>query len=247
MPPNGHNSPPLTPFQPRTFSFEDLQAAPNIVPQRSPTSAYLPNNRYSFSSLSEEDRQQLEAHYRPQLPRADSEASKYLRQFQDANGMTTIDGSKRTSRPRVQRGVQSQVTVSAAPSLSHTPGSYMTSGMSIPYTPHSVNAINGPLPSRNHPHSAASYGAKSIDLVTPIGPMTAPETTMPKSPGLKSSATTATTSRGWAEGEMMRYEKKSLDLIREKAASASASPGRGSLKQLFAFEQMRAPPSSFGF
>ena len=235
----------MTPFS-TTFSFEDLQSAPDIVPKRSPTSADLRRNHYSFSSTAEEDFPQSKRERRPHLIREDSEASQYLRQFHSADRE-----AKRTSRPRVHRSAISQPAISIAPSLSHTPGSYTTTGTSVPYTPRSLNIVNSstntyPLPSRNHPHSAASYGAKSIELVTPFSmlAMTAPDTPTHPLPGLKTSPTTATTHAGWVEGEMMRYEKKSLALIREKAASDTGSAGKGSLKQMFAFEQMRAPPSS---
>ncbi|KAF2100612.1 hypothetical protein NA57DRAFT_74214 [Rhizodiscina lignyota] len=241
------HSPPLTPYT-RTFSFEDLPNVPDIVPKRSPTSANMSQNRYSFSSLSDEDHpHSSEEDRRPQLPLQHSEASRYLRQFHYTNGMTTIDEAK-PSRPRLHRAAQSQNAISIAPSLSHTPASYMTSGMSMPYTPQSINTANyfsnaHPLPSRHHPHSAASYGAKSIGLVTPFTTMTAPETTSQRILGLKTSPTTATSSHTWVEGEMMQYEKKSLDMIRERSLSASASASKGSLKKLFAFEEMSAPPS----
>jgi len=45
----------------------------------------------------------------------------------------------------------------------------------------------------------------------------------------------AQTSNGYAEGEML-YEKMLM--------SASTSPGHGSLKQLFKFSEMQAPPTT---
>jgi hypothetical protein len=45
----------------------------------------------------------------------------------------------------------------------------------------------------------------------------------------------AQTSNGYAEGEMQLYEKVMM--------AASPSPGHGSLKQLFRFNEMQAPPA----
>jgi hypothetical protein len=143
----------------------------------------------------------------------DSEASRYLRQFQSATAMA--ETSSRPVRPRYNRASTSQATFSAAPSLSHTPASSVS--FSMPYTP-----STRPLPPRTNPHSL-SYGSRSIDLVTPF---THAATTPSSSPqySLKSTPVSRT-STGTVEGKIL-YEKKS--------PLPSASPASGSLKRLFA-------------
>ena len=204
-------SPPLTPFN---FSFEDLHFR-DIVPPRSPTIANRSQrSSCAFSELSSDDNTSSDSE--KQASRKDSDASRYLRQFHSAS---TVETTPRQTRPRYNRASTSMSTFTygnafgAAPSLSHTPASSVS--YSLPYTP-----STRPLPPRNPTHSS-SYGARSIDLVTPFNYATAPSS--PPQYSLKS-APVSTTSKGNAEGEIM-YAKSPIP---------SASPANGSLKQLFA-------------
>jgi hypothetical protein len=176
------------------------------VAPRSPTA---PSKRSScaFSEMSSDDNTTSG----DEIARRESEASRYLRQFQSATGMT--ETYVRSVRPRYNRASTSQVTFSAAPSLSHTPTS--SASFSLPYTP-----STRPLPHRVNPHSS-SYSAKSIDLVTPFAYATAPSS--PPQYSLKS-APVSTTSKGNAAGEIL-YAKSPI---------TSLSLANGSLKQLFA-------------
>ncbi|ORX96441.1 hypothetical protein BCR34DRAFT_593874 [Clohesyomyces aquaticus] len=197
------HSPPSTPFT--NFSFEDFHFR-DIVPPRSPTALRSQRSSCAFSEISSDDNT---ASGEERL-RRESEASKFLRQFQSAT-----EGTIRPTRPRYNRASTSQATLSAAPSLSHTPASSIS--YSLPYTP-----STRPLPPRTNPHSS-SYGSRSIDLVTPFTyAATAPST--PPGYSLKS-APISHTSTSSVEGEI-RYEKKST--------IPSVSPANGSLKQLFA-------------
>jgi hypothetical protein len=139
--------------------------------------------------------------------RSDSEASKYLRKFQSP---TYSPDTVRPYRPRFNRSSTSQFSYSAAPSLSHTPASSVS--YSLPYTP----ATTRPLPPRTKPvHSASSYGAKSIDLVTPL---TTPSS--PKHYSYKSHAV-SNTSASTIEGEIV-YAKSPIP----SPSLASGSLGR---------------------
>ncbi|KAF2270222.1 hypothetical protein CC78DRAFT_574352 [Lojkania enalia] len=197
---------PVSPFS--NFSFEDLHFK-DIVPPRSPTATRSQRSSCAFSELSSDDN----AASGDERYRADSDASRYLRQFQAA--AQTAETTVRLHRPRYNRASTSQATFSAAPSLSHTPASSIS--FSLPYTP-----STRPLPPRTNPHSS-SYGSRSIDLVTPF----THATTAPSSPpqySLKSAAVSRTSTSA-IEGEIV-YEKKT--------PVPSVSPANGSLKQLFA-------------
>ncbi|OJD34883.1 life-span regulatory factor [Diplodia corticola] len=148
----------------------------------------------------------------------ESEATRYLRIFSSTD--VTAQRSKRSSTSTVAS------TTSTAPSLSHTPTS--STSTSIPYTP-----ASRPLPRRN-PHGS-SYGTRSVDLVNPFSaahPTTAPSSLTQWS---VKSGPSCKMSTGLAEGEMELFQKKVPD---------ATSPSQGSLKQLFAFSAMQAPPSS---
>ncbi|OCK89407.1 uncharacterized protein K441DRAFT_667493 [Cenococcum geophilum 1.58] len=202
---SSEHSPPPTPFS--NFSFEDLPIR-DIVAPRSPTAAPSQRSSSAFSEASLED-STLSGDERL---RRDSEASRYLRQFQSTTAMAETSG--RQTRPRYNRSPMSMVTMSAAPSLSHTPTS--SASMSMPYTP-----SNRPLPPRSNPHSS-SYGSRSIDLVMPFTATAAASSLSQYS--LKSAASSRT-SIDAVEGEIL-YEKQST--------IPTASPANGSLKQLFA-------------
>ncbi|KAJ9667087.1 hypothetical protein H2201_002922 [Coniosporium apollinis] len=207
------NSPPHTPFA--NFTFDDLPVH-NIVPQRSPTAPNIHRMSSTFSEASEDEHMYSGDESRMSK---DTEAARYLRQFQSQDGSST-----RTWRPRYNRSSTSTAAYSTAPSLSHTPTS--TASASLPYTP-----STRPLPLRQNPYN--SYGSRSIDLVTPFtaAPTTAPSSLRDYS--LKSVATAAT-SAGVVEAGLL-YEKKS--------SLPPASLSQGSLKQLFRFNEMQAPPS----
>lgn len=199
-----------------TSSFDaddqDFFSRRDIVPPRSPTA---PSTRSSYI-FSESMEPGLGGMQPP--AREDSEAAHYLRQFQSMHNHSWATDSMKstlTARPHWTRSSGSTITGSAIPSLSHTP----TSTTSIsPYASGPLS-YQRPLPPR-HPHSS-SYGARSIDLVTPCShfPTTAPSSLSAYS--LKC-APSATTSAGMAAGEL-RYEKR----------IPSTPSGPSSLGQLF--------------
>ncbi|KAF2653221.1 hypothetical protein K491DRAFT_603334 [Lophiostoma macrostomum CBS 122681] len=221
--PVDHYSPPPTPFS--NFSFEDLHFR-DIVPPRSPTAPRSQRSScaFSFSEQSSDDN----ATSSDEKLLQDSEASRYLRQFQTT--ASTASETARPARPRYTRtstpnatynhSSQSQShiqTQSAAPSLSHTPASSFS--FSLPYTP-----STRPLPPRTNPHST-SYGSRSIDLVTPFGYATAPSTPPSQQQyTMKAGPLHAQTNKGNAEGEIL-YAKSPIP---------SVGSANGSLKQLFA-------------
>ena len=218
-------SPPLTPLQ--SFSFDEVPVR-DIVPQRSPTS--ITYSRFSYSEPSEDGLEfsEHEKRRRPRMNVQDSEAARYLRSFHSTESQAEL--LSRTPRPRYNRSSTSIAGLSAAPSLSDSPTS--TDAMSMPYTP-----FNRPLPTRYNPFSS-SYGTKTVDLVNPFAivqpamPTTAPSSLMHaysfKSPAVTSGSTDL------AEGDVT-YEKR--------GSISSSSPDHGSLKQLFRFSEMQAPPS----
>jgi hypothetical protein len=190
-----HYSPPTTPFA--NFTFDDF-AFRDIVPQRSPTQPESKRSSCAFSDISSDDNSA------DRYQRFDSDASKYLRKFQSPAYFPD------TVRPRYNRNSTSQISFSAAPSLSHTPASSVS--YSLPYTP----ATTRPLPPRTKPSHSGSYGAKSIDLVTPL---TAPSS--PKSYSHKSAASISKTSTSTIEGEIV-YAKSPVP----EPSFASGSLGR---------------------
>lgn len=236
-------SPPRTPIS-ESRSFESLHRHPQIVQQRSPTSPYPSANRFSISSLSSVEYHQADDDTRPRVTRNPSDASRWLGSFHSSTDLQDMAEQATPRRPKAGRGH------SAAPSLSHTPSTYSTTGTSFPYTPHSMKNLSqfhngGPLPSRNNPYSL-SYAAKSIDLVQPmtILSMTAPETNIDSLPR-KSSPSTGTSAGTIVQGEILSYEKKSIDTLREKKDGLPpVSPSNGSLKQLFSFAAMQSSPST---
>ncbi|KAF3036809.1 hypothetical protein E8E12_005733 [Didymella heteroderae] len=189
-------SPPTTPFT--NFTFDDLHF-PDIIPQRSPTQSHSKRNSYASSEGSVDD----------DYHRSDSDASNYLRQFQNiTSGTDTV----RPIRPRYERASTSSANFSAAPSLSHTPASSYS--FSLPYTPYTQPSNNRPLPPRTH---GSSYASKSIDLVTPMTGASSPK----HSYGFKAPPVSRT-SMSTIEGEIM-YAKSPVP---------SLSPANGSLGRL---------------
>jgi hypothetical protein len=225
-------SPPPTPLQ--QFAFDDFPVR-DIVPQRSPTAA-TNANRLSYSSF-EDDDMYSEDERRPTLDRRESEAQRYLHQYQNQ-----AQAEHSTPRPRYNRSSTGLSMMSQAPSLSHSPTS--TVGMSFPYTP---STTSRPLPPRNNPFSTSYKGySRSIELVNPFAmtPMKPITTTAPSSlhksyydrrGSLKSGPDTQTSNES-AEGRIS-YEKLLM-------SQSPSSPSHGSLKQLFRFNEMQAPPTA---
>ncbi|EKG12162.1 hypothetical protein MPH_10726 [Macrophomina phaseolina MS6] len=208
-------SPPPTPYS--HYSLEDVSPSRDIIPPRSPTVAPAKRLSYGFSDAYDD-----EAPVWTEEKQKESEATRYLRTF------SCTDMASQRTRPSYHRSSTSTVasTTSTAPSLSHTPTSSVS--ISMPYTPSSR-----PLPRRNP--NGSSYGTRSIDLVNPftvMHPTTAPSSFTQWS--LKSGPS-CKTSTGIAEGELELFQKKIPN---------AASPSQGSLKQLFAFSAMQAPPSN---
>jgi hypothetical protein len=173
------------------------------VPQRSPTQPESKRSSCAFSDISSDDNTWS---LNEKSQAMNSDASAYLRQWQSPTYSTeTI----RPHRPRYSRASTSQVSFSAAPSLSHTPASSVS--YSLPFTPANMR----PLPPR---HSTAhSYSSKSIDLVTPL--------TAPSSPKYsKKTLPISTTSTSTIEGE----------IVYAKSPVPSLSAANGSLGRLLA-------------
>ncbi|KAF2640997.1 hypothetical protein P280DRAFT_489503 [Massarina eburnea CBS 473.64] len=202
-------SPPPTP------TFEDQFR--DIVPPRSPTFIGSKRNSLAFSDLSSDENTATATSTSASasasatdIPNHDSEASRYLRQFQATtySGETTV----RPHRPLYKRASTSQATF-APPSLSHTPASSVS--YSLPYTP-----SMRPLP----PRKVSLYGAKTIELVTPWAHlMTAPPSPPKYSPpkySMKSKPTCERTS-STIEGEIL-YEKSPIPEV----SMANGSLGR---------------------
>jgi hypothetical protein len=226
-------SPPMTPL-PSSSSFEKFPVH-DIIPQRSPTAVQHASKRYSYSSFSEDETVYSEDE-KYSTSRRESEAERYLRQFAEQQAS---ESQSRTPRPQFKRSSTNYSLMSNAPSLSHSPTS-TTAGMSYPYTP-----VSRPLPPRTNPTYSTSFKySRSIDLVNPFPvmsqmvPTTAPSSLRHNRRSLKSSAG-ATTSQGIANGEMM-YEKSPIPL-------STSGPDYGSLKKLFRFSEMQAPPSGHQF
>ncbi|QDS74845.1 hypothetical protein FKW77_002947 [Venturia effusa] len=246
---HGVDSPPMTPLQ--QFSFDDLPVR-DIIPQRSPT--VTNSKRFSYSSLSEDEGQYSESEsHHGYTNHRHSDATYYIHQLQAEDSPNSS-----TPRPHYNRSSTTLSTLSNAPSLSHSPTS-STAGMSYPYTPSST--AQRPLPSRINPFSTSYNDTRSIDLVNPFAPTSSRHpipTTAPSSlhhhthPRRHDSAyhsrrdstqygnpsAGAQVSQGFAEGEMMAYEKVG------SAVRGAQGEGYGSLKQLFRFSEMQAPPQN---
>ncbi|KAF2126108.1 hypothetical protein P153DRAFT_369463 [Dothidotthia symphoricarpi CBS 119687] len=200
-----HYSPPTTPFA--NFTFDDFQFR-DIIPQRSPTQSHSKRSSCAFSDdLSDDNTTPSDE----KSQRLDSEASRYLRQFQSS---TYSPETTRPVRPHYSSTSTSQFSFGAAPSLSHTPTSSYS--FSLPYTPY-TSATTRPLPPRTNPHTS-SYASKSIDLVTPLTAPSSPKQYSYKAPPI--SRTSASTIEG--------------ELVYAKSPVPSMSPANGSLGRLLA-------------
>lgn len=178
---------------------------------RSPTMARPPSIAFSDSS----DTSIFDS--RPDFGRTETEAARYLAQFQSPG----TSPERRKSRPQYERAASH----SNLPSLSHTPGS-------MPSTSSSYSMAR-PLPTRVNPYSASF--SKSVNLVTPLTSIPPPEVASSlnhECSSLRSSASTSTAFR-LAEGELS-YQKK--------AFASELSPGKGSLQQLFSHDAMKSGP-----
>lgn len=198
----------MSPFS--SFYADDMHFR-DIVARRPPTAPPSKRSSMVVSEMSSDDSVPF-GDERPRPVRTESEASKYLRQFQSATA--AVEPYVRPDRPRYSRAsTASQATSSAAPSLSDTPASSIS--YSMPYTP-----STRPLPPRTNPH-VSSYGSRSIELVTPFSVGTTASS--PPQYSLKSNAVSKT-SPGTVEGEIL-YEK------RTPLPPVATVPG--SLKSLF--------------
>ncbi|CAI6334488.1 unnamed protein product [Periconia digitata] len=197
-------SPPMSPSH--TTSDDHFR---DIVQPRSPT--HMPSNRSSiiFSDVSWDDNTPTKASDCEQA-KHDSEASKYLRQYQATTFPCDTTPTLYSRRPGHSRTSTSN-TASVTPSLSHTPASSIS--YSLPYTP-----ATRPLPPRNH----STYASKSIELVTPW-PYSATAPLSPPKYSMKAAPTIERTS-SIIEGEIL-YEKSPIPSI---------SPANGSLGRLLA-------------
>jgi hypothetical protein len=211
-------SPPRTPFS-STFSLsDDNLPGRDIVPQRSPRAAQSNRLSYGYSEASDEELDQRLGQ--------DSEAARYLRQFQ-----TTASQQEVWIRPRPQmsRSSASIAAMSNAPSLSHTPAS--TASLSLPYTPSSR-----PLPPRSyHARASSSFSAKSVDLVLPYASQTPPTAPASVSHSFKTPAGARTYTEN-AEGELL-YEKR-------RTIPCASPVTAGSLKKLLDFADPLATPQA---
>ncbi|KAL9097563.1 MAG: hypothetical protein Q9165_000459 [Trypethelium subeluteriae] len=247
---NAEQTPPTTPFG-STFSFEDLPVR-DIIPQRSPTRR---SHSIPFSESSEDDAQS----YHERSPREDSEAARYLRQFSTSGPEPNSKTS--SARHKGRRSHASSTTLSAMPSLSHTP----TSSTSTSYSQTPLNMR--PLPPRTNPNGSSST-PRGINLVLPSPTTTITSTTtttypsnpptppaslsisqarFPTAPfqSAKWSTTTTTTTL-----KSVMVAKPSPDvavdgtLLYEKQwpLLSPCEPAPGSLKQLFRLSEMQAPP-----
>jgi hypothetical protein len=243
--PHHLRSRPMTPAE-SLSGLEHLSPPRDIIPQKSPT---ITANRFSFTDLftagqasdpeedvevSEESQAQATRpnHHR----RQDSEAAKYLRQFQSPSFI--VDS---TTKPLRRPNPQSRSsTYSLAPSLTHSP-SPGTSPSS--YTPLSSLplAYSRPLPPRANPYSR-SYGTKGMSLVTPhAGARSVPHVNLSNLPGLKAQPSLSTN----VGADELPNELPVEDLTYEKKSMVSSAPreGKSAIRSLFRFDDMQAPPS----
>ncbi|KAK6358292.1 hypothetical protein TWF730_007640 [Orbilia blumenaviensis] len=111
-------------------------------------------------------------------------------------------------------------TFTSVPSLANSPATSTSSHG--PYNPYQGN-ITRPLPPIRNPYSYSSNSSpRSIDLVTPISSITSQPPGFPMGP----------------PGTMTEQQQQ----IYEKQNVYNQGQGQGSLKKLFNFEGMRAPP-----
>lgn len=224
-----------------------LEPARDIIPQKSPT---ITSNRFSFTDLFtagngselEEEIDTIEdnqvkldqpRHHR----RQESEAARYLRQFQSPSFI-----AESSMRPVRRPNPQSRSsTYSLAPSLTHSP-SPGTSPSSFSALSSLPLAYSRPLPPRANPYSR-SYGAKGMSLVTPqAGAQSVPQhVDLAKLPGLKAQPSLSTNVGvddlpDELPIEGLKYEKKTI-------IGSAPRESKGALRSLFRFDDMQAPPT----
>lgn len=193
----------------------------DIVPRQSPTTPSTARFSYSEASSDENDDYLDE---KRSFSHVNSEAARYLAQFQSDEPTPLV---KTPRRPAYHRA---HASMSAAPSLSHTPTS--TVSTSIPYTPNH----HRPLGPRSNPYFSYSC-ARSVDLVTPLtttnarDPLTAPSSFHPSAAySFKAKPSIAPPSLGIAEAELHTFERASI---------SSTTPSQRSLLN---FHAMQAAP-----
>lgn len=209
----------------------------NILPQRSPTLASHQHPVFlnlPEEALPEDNSKSAEPDpRRPSTRRTESEAAKYLRQFQTGQA----------SRPRSGRFNTSVPPPVSTPSLSHTPASSIDTSASYNFP--ALSSPYRPLPPRG---GNMSFATRSVDLVTPIVSFHAPASWTSSgrafysdhsmlATSLKSYPAPTHASESHVESITESYKK------RHSMPAAHRSPGQSSLMQLFKFEEMRAGPN----
>lgn len=166
------------------------------------------------SSIAFSDSSEASSYY----DRNESEAAHYLSQFRRFDPSIEYN-----IQPASYEHNRFSTSNSAAPSLSHTPTSVV-----------STSGSYRPLPRRGDPFSA-SFSSFSVDLITPV--LNTESLAVPLSPHYRSPSVGSVDSTGTAfhmANREMTYEKKPL--------SPDNSMASGSLKQLFSHDAMQAPP-----
>ncbi|KAI9659449.1 MAG: hypothetical protein M1821_001707 [Bathelium mastoideum] len=187
-------TPPPTPLS-SAFTFDELPIH-DILPQRSPTSrrslSLAPSEETSASeddnssnSSSTRSHHHRHHHHNQHQHHYDSEAARYLRQFQSTN---TLHSLRHAPHPHPHPAHLRRAATNSSsnmPSLANTPTS--SASNSTPTTPATLR----PLPPRANPSvSSVSWGARGIDLVLPV---TAYPLPLPPPTASTTTATTATT------------------------------------------------------
>jgi hypothetical protein len=245
--PSSHHlhSRPMTPAQSQA-GLDQLSPPRDIIPQKSPT---ITSNRFSFTDLFaagttsdvEEDVESSEDSQRQAIRpkhhhRQDSEAARYLRQFQSPSFIAET-ATKPPRRPAQSRSS----TYSVAPSLTHSPSPGTSPSSFTPLSSLPL-AYSRPLPPRANPYSR-SYGAKNINLVTPhAGPQSAAHINLSNLPGLKAQPSLSTN----VGADELPDELPTDDLKYEKKPMVGSVPreSKGALRSLFRFDDMQAPPTA---
>lgn len=226
-------SPPPSPY---ALSHADTLPTRDIVPQRSPSNypAASPNSttQSSTADLRPSTTDPTRKSRRGSAPRKNSEAARYLAQF----------GSLDTTRPTYSRS--STMNGEPIPSLSHTPNSLASA--TSPYTLQQYSASSSSqrtLPQRqpNPRWSSTSFSSRSVGLVTPISHASSFVTIT----GEQSTKIEGIAHHDFAHSYSYSYKSDlagPLSYEKKSSFEGSMSPRRGSLKQLFRFEEMRSQP-----
>ena len=211
------------------------------MPQMSPTTythqpLFFQQPDYMASDSDSQSVDSNDNRKRPATRRSNSEAARWLEQFHP-------------TRPRYARN-SITTTSGFTPSICYTASSSISA--SIPYK--SVPTTSRPLPRRKNPiGSSTSLAGRSIDLVTPIEhhPMHFP-TASSSLEAITQRDITDIISGGASHLKDERAENRTSNVIYDDAAllsyerkatlQASPLPGRGSLKKMFGYVEIRGQP-----